>query len=362
MIQLLQIRQTHYVVMAMLMLMMMLVFIIGFILFYLVSRKKKARNKTKWKQNTDIFLRRAIFFGEEEEEKGPLPVNPKINKWLARPAFRQFLIDELIEARKSLAGSASENLLSLYLQLGLDTDSERKLKHRKWHIKARGIQELALMEQKSRVTRIFRLTNYPVEFVRMEAQLAIVQLFGFAGLRFLDVVTRPISEWQQMKLMAQLPKNSTAPLTGIEKWLASSNDSVILFCLKLAALTHQFELHDRVATCLLHPNRMVRIQAVKCLQDIYNESTGAHIIKPYWLNGKRYQAAVLEALIRIGTENELPFLKKEFLDGDNALKLAAARALVGLGNTGREWLFSGEQKEEYPWNEIIRQVKSETAA
>lgn len=362
MIIFLQIRQTHYLVIAIMLLVGILLSVIVFMLAYLLFRAKRERNKAKWKKNTDLLLQRAIFFEEEELLNAPLPVTPKIRKWLRKAAFRQFLIDELIKARKSLSGSATENLRKLYMQLQLDKASEQKLASLKWHIKARGIQELAMMDQKDRLFRIYRMTNHPVEFIRMEAQLAIVQLYGFVGLRFLDVVSLPISEWQQIKLLAQLPKMSTDPIKGIGKWLQSSNDTVVLFSLKLVAIHHRFELHDQVAACLEHANRTVRIQAVKSLQDINNESTGDRIIKPYAQNGKRYQIAVLETLQQIGTQNELAFLKKELLNEDDALKLAAARALLKLSEKGIQWLDSFKQAGRYPWNEIIQQAKNEIAA
>ncbi len=359
----LQIRQTHYLVVAIMLLVVILLSVIVFMLAYLIFRRKREKNKAKWRQNTDLLLRRAIFFEEEDERPDSfLPITPKILKWLRRPAFRQFLIDELIQARKNLSGSATENLRKLYIQLGLDKVSERKLTNMKWHIKARGIQELAMMDQKDRLFRIYRMTNHPIEFIRMEAQLAIVQLYGFVGLRFLDVVSLPISEWQQIKLLAQLPKMSADPIKGIEKWLRSSNDSVILFSLKLTAIHHRFELHDQVVACLEHPNRMVRIQAVKSLQVIYNESTGSRIIQPYTKNGKRYQVAVLEALQQVGTQKELAFLKNELLNEDDALKLAAARALLKLSEKGIKWLDSFKQAGTYPWKEIIQQAKNEIAA
>ena len=366
MIPFLQIHQTHYLqtqylVIAMLMLVGILLCVVLFMLVYLIHRKKRTKRKSQWRQNIDLLLRRAIFF-EEEQGNLLIPISPKIRKWLIKPTFRQFLVDELIIAKKSFSGSASENLRKLYNQLNLEKASLEKLNSPKWHIKARGIQELALMDQKDKVGRIYRLTNNRNEFVRMEAQSAIVHFYGFEGLRFLDVVSQPISEWQQIKLLAQLPKVSAVLLDGMEGWLKSPNDSVILFSLKLVSIHHRFELHDRVAACLEHPHPSIRIQAVKCLQDICNESTAEVITRYYTQNGRSYQAAVLEVLQWIGTLQNVEFLEKALLSEDDALKLAAARALARLSGDGVQLLDSFKQAGDYPWNEIIRQAKSEKAA
>jgi hypothetical protein len=325
-------------------------------------RKNNEKRKAKWQITVDFLLRRAIFFDEENQIHEPIPITPKIRKWLGNAAFRQFMIDELIKAKKNLSGTASENLLKLFNQLQLQKDSMKKLSSLKWHIKARGIQELSLMDQKHMLKKIFRLTNNRNEFIRMEAQSAIVQFYGFEGLRFLNTVSQPISEWQQIKLLALLPRMAAAIPEGLETWLVSTNDSVILFVLKLAAINHRFELHDKIAACLDHSNPLIKIQAVKCLQDINNDSTAASIIRPYPSQGKPYQLAVLDTLNLIATENEIPFLKKELLNEDNTLKLSAARALIKIDTEGMIQLDSFEHANEYPWNEIIQQAKSEIAA
>jgi hypothetical protein len=358
---LLQIPQAHVLVTAILFLVGILLALVLFMLIYLLCRKYIEKKKSKWRTTTDFLVQRAIFFDGENEPQDLIPLTSKIRIWLRNPHFRQVLIDELVNAGKSLSGKALDNLLKLFGQLDLQKDSIRKLSSLKWHIRARGIQELAVMDRKDMLKRIYRLTNNRNEFVRMEAQTAIVQLYGFEGLRFLDVVSYPISEWQQIKLLGQLPGRSSAFANEFESWLRSPNDSVIMFALKLAAINHRYELHDCVAACLDHRNVLVRIQAVKCLRDIPGDSTAEKLIGPYPQQGKAYRSAVLDILQGIATDREIPFLRRELSDEDDALKLAAARVLARIGARGNELLDSFERAGEYPWNEIIRQAKSETA-
>ncbi len=358
----LQIRQIHYLVMAMILISGILLSLIIFILVYLVYVKAREKRNINWLHNIDLLIRRAIFFEEEESEEELIPLTPKIEKWLKDAVFRQFLIDEMVKAKKSLTGSASSNLERLFSQLHLDAKSLKKLRSSKWHIKARGIQELALMNRKEAVPRIYRLTNNRNEFIRMEAQLAIVHFYGFEGLRFLDTLSLPISEWHQIKLLSELPKASAITFKGMKGWLGSSNHSVILLALKLAGIYRRFEMHDRVTGCLEHPDPAIPVQAVICLRQIGNESTAGEIIRHYSRNGLPYQAAVLEALQQIATEKEIPFLEGELTNRNDDLKLAAARALLGIGVRGEQMLDGFAYAQEYPWNEIIRQVKSEKAA
>lgn len=61
-----------------------------------------------------------------------------------------------------------------------------------------------MMDQKNLLTKIYRETNSKNEFVRSEAQIAIIYMTGFNGLRFLDVISYPLTLWQQIKLLEQL--------------------------------------------------------------------------------------------------------------------------------------------------------------
>jgi hypothetical protein len=354
---LLHIGLVRVLVTGMLLLLGLLLSVVVFMLFYLLSIRKTEKRMSGWKSTADLLVSNAIFF-EEDGEAAP-PATTDNLKWIYTPGFRECLIDKLVTAKKNLTGDAAAGLLRLYRQFGLDKDSEQKLSSLKWHIKARGIQELAWMEQKDQLSRIYRHTNNRNEFIRMEAQLAIVRLYGMEGLRFLDVVSEPISEWQQIKLLDHLPRKGGEPVKGIRGWLQSPNTSVLAFSLKLVAIHHQFELHDQVAACLGHRNAAVRVQAVKCLREIYNEKTSRLLIDHYPENGMAYQEAVLEALGAIGAESSILFLLSALRNENNSLKLLAAQALAKLGQQGASALEGYDLLRQYPWNEIIQQAKSE---
>ncbi len=353
----LQIGLLHVLLTAMLLLMGMLLCIVVFMLIYLLSKRKTEKRRSGWNKTASLLVSDAIFL--EEDSRDPRSTTPTSNKLLHTPGFRQCLIDEMISAKKNLTGDAAANVVRLYNLLRLEQDSKEKLGSRKWDNKARGIRELAWMEQKDQLNRIYHHTNNRNEFVRMEAQLAIVQLYGMEGLRFLDVVSEPISEWQQIKLLAQLPRKTGEPLKRIRRWLHSANPSVIVFSLKLVAIHHQFELHDQVAMCLAHPDAPVRMQAVKCLREIYNETTSGLLIDHYQDTGRANKEAVLEALGAIGAESSGSFLFSALRKEDNSLKVLAARALTNMGQEGTRALKGFDLANQYPWNEIIQQVTSE---
>jgi len=224
---------------------LLLVGLIAFMLLYLLRRAALERRNTRWRGLFSSLIQRAIDWEGPEGER--LPVAFRAGRSLKHPAARQLLIAELVTGKKALSGSAGANLVRLYTQLGLEADSLRKLTSPAWHRQAQGIQELALMEQRKQVARIYRLTNAPNEIVRTEAQAAIVQLYGFDGLRFLDVLVRPLSEWQQIQLLRLLSRTSGTPSGKLREWLRSTNPTVRDFVRKLTAEHHLEDMVDEEA-------------------------------------------------------------------------------------------------------------------
>lgn len=351
--------QTHILLIAMTLLFGLLLSVVVFMLVYLIMDRRKKLRHTGWKKIAEQTIMSAIF---HEEPDQPIGIPDEAAALTQNHQFRDLLTEEILAANKDLAGSAAENLRLLYNQLNLDKESQEKLGSLKWHIKARGIQELAAMHRKDRVGRIYRNTNNRNEFIRMEAQLAIVHLYGHEGLRFLDVVSEPITEWQQIKLLSQLPAGTDDDLAGMSRWLNSPNHSVIAFALKLASTHRRFDLHDTVAACLQHPNPQIRILALRCLEHIANETTPQFIIKEYSGNGLHYRTAALEVLAAIASPDEIPFLETTLDEEDHNIKLLAARILARLGAPGRQILDLYPKAGEHPYNEIFQQATSEVAA
>ncbi|WP_133159328.1 HEAT repeat domain-containing protein [Solitalea longa] len=288
-----------------------------------------------------------------------ISIPPAISELLTHNYYKEFILNELLIAKKNLQGSAGHVLKSLYEQLSLNNYSQSKLKKHGWHHKVKGIQELAEMEQVSALHQLYPLINSKNEALRGAALSAIVKLSGFEGLKFIENLSYPLSEWLQINLLNDLPKHAGNHLKGIEKWLLSSNTSVVVFALKLTRVYQLFELYQQVSDCLKHKEEIVRIEAVRSLQFIYNESTPSSLIQSYHnQENKRYQLIVLSALTEMVTNEDIPFLLSEFKASDDDIKLAAGRTLLKSNEIDLESL---SYSNLHPWSSIIKQIKSEVA-
>lgn len=332
------------------------VFIIGCTIY----KRNIEASKNKWQQNIAEIISQAIFFADNDDE--PVEITYKIEMLLQKAAFRDCIINELIRAKKNISGASTVNLKKLYEILELDREALKKLESSKWHTKAKGIQELEMMEQIKYVKQIFRLTNNKNEFVRNQAQCALVAFYGFLGLRFLNVTAKSISQWQQIQLLNKLNDVQPANMDAITKWLQSPNESVRVFAIKLAASFNCYNVYDNVVNCLKSTSLQMRLSALEYLKKLPQQDTADHIITHYRFENKIYKLAVIDALKDMGCQKTIPFLLKQLHDKDDDIKAAAAKSLALLHPSGAAFLQTHLFADEDPWKAIFLHIDNERAA
>jgi hypothetical protein len=331
-----------------------------FIMVNLTIRKSRRNKYVKWKLMADLLIRNAIFSEQDEYSADtPFPITGRTKKMLNNPYFKRLLTKELLSAKKNISGVSSINLKKLYLQLHLNENALKKLSSKKWHIKAQAIQELGTMEQKEYVNKIYRLTNNKNDLVRMEAQTTIVKLYGFKGLRFLDVISYQLTEWQQIALLKELSMLPPENFNKIEKWLTSKNISVIAFALKLTRTYHRFELYDQVIACLTHENEEIRSEAIYTLEKIYNSDTATVLLERYEHETLKNQKAIVNVLQDIASDENISTLIKFLDQEDNDLKRMIVRTVAHINSSSILQLKALPAAHSYPLDQIIKQIEGE---
>ncbi|MEO6547073.1 MAG: HEAT repeat domain-containing protein [Ferruginibacter sp.] len=254
-----------------------------------------------------------------------------IGKILKIQLAKRVLLRKLMELKKSLSGVSGENIQRVYQQLNLQEISLKRLNSRYWHIKARGLQELAVMHQDAFHEKVFKFTNDEVNMVRMEAQISMVRLQGYKGLQFFDILSYPLSEWHQLNLLSLLGHLPLSNEAGILNWLQSSNISVIQFSLKLIGEQHAVEFHDEVIKCLSHPHVIVRREAILCLGQMPSNEA-AIALKAHFENepDRNLRMILIQILTKTGSHLDLPFLQPLQNADDEDIKLVANRSVLYL--------------------------------
>ena len=124
----------------------------------------------------------------------------------------------MIDLSINLTGDAKDKLQNLYLFLKLDKDSIKKAYSQKWNIKVKGFHELAYMNIPDANDEILRCLHSYNYIVRMEAQLAMVRLNHNDPFRFLDLLEKPFTLWEQITVYETIMFHNL-PIPQFDRWL-----------------------------------------------------------------------------------------------------------------------------------------------
>ena len=338
--------------------------VIVFILLYLIRRTARSYRRAQLRETYSSLISE-VALCDTEDDLQELMFQPstkeQLQLLLVDTYSRKVLVTELVKTAKNMSGTAALNICWFYEQMGLDKDSLFRLKNGAWHVKARAIQELSGLQQKKYITRIYRLTNHPDELVRNEARTAVVKLTGFEGLRFLDVITYPLTEWQQLCLLYELSLHADRSFDQAHRWLQSKNNSVVEFALRLVEVYKLHHLYAGVINCLQHSSKLIRKKALAALNEIYDPAANELLIAIFPKEDADMQVEILKLLKEYGSEAEESFLLQQVFHPVQEIKVAAARAFYHTQPNAELLLKQQVNQESYPWTVLLPQLKQEVA-
>lgn len=336
--------------------------VVLFILLYLVRRTAKSiRRKFLRQQYSEYISELAICESKEELQLFlDLTEVKQLIDLIRYDVFaRRVLITELLKTVKSMSGNAADNLCWFYEQVGLEEDSFERLQKGAWHVKARAIQELSGLRQQKYIPKIYRYTNNANELVRSEARAAVVKLTGFDGLRFLDIISYPLTEWEQLCLLHELTLHSNRSFTKVGDWLQSANYSVAEFALRLIEVYSLHEYFPNVTACLQHPSKAVRKKTIAALNQIYDPAAGALLMQLFPQEETDIQLLILQLLQEHGSEAEHFFLLQQVVHPAQEVRVAAAKAFYHTQPDAERLLKQQVDATAYPWTVLLPQLKQE---
>lgn len=269
---------------------------------------------------------------------------------------RQVLIDQMIDVSINLKGEESKKLLDLYKLLNLDRDSIAKAYDYRWHLKIKGFRELAFMNIKRANDAIYRALNSRNDILRMEAQIALVQLSDDNHFEFLSGLTTPFSLWEQITLHDLIIQHNI-PLPSFQKWLTSNNPTVVMFSLRMIREFKQTEAEPQVKMTLLYNNPSVRLLAVQVAGDLKMYSTLETMKSMYKNQDYKICLEIVKSMGKMPDIAMMGFLKMVLdKEDDVQLQIEATKAIENNGEEGVNALVKLMKSEYKNYNIIIRHV------
>ncbi|WP_457617096.1 hypothetical protein [Lutibacter sp.] len=244
------------------------------IVFLKLLRLKLRRNERITSEYQDKYeaLIVAYLYSDIENEEATeeqKSIIKKIKSSIKDDFKRDIIVAILMRLRNEISGEMADTIQDLYLETGLVNSAKSKLKSNEWYVVSKGIRELTQFHVKEIHTEVEKLVDHKNREVRKQSQLYLINLFGFEGLNFLENLTTPLSEWDQIQLLEILQRFSNQKISDVTKWLASSNDTVVSFALKLVKIYNLYGVKEKLLILFKnHPNKEVKIETIQVLSNL----------------------------------------------------------------------------------------------
>lgn len=269
---------------------------------------------------------------------------------------RQVLIDQMIDLRVNLKGEEERRLLELYRELGLDRDSIRRAYDFRWHKKIKGFRELSFMGIKDANDVIYKALNSSNEILRMEAQIALVNLSDDDPFEFLYRLERPFSLWEQITLHELLVQHNLK-VPSFRKWLTSPNNTIVMFALRMIREFRQLDAEDDLRMTLNHTSSDIRLLAVQVAGDLGMRTTLEPMKKMYKNQEYKTCLAIVKSMGKMPDLSMMGFLKLVLdKEDDVQLQIEAVKAIENNGEEGVKTLVKLMKSEYKNYNIIVRHV------
>lgn len=268
-----------------------------------------------------------------------------------KPNNVQYLIDLMIRTQRSMLGKNYQKLELLYRQIPPYRVSQKKLRSKKWYVKARGIREMYEMNQKQFSVEITKARNHENLYVRREAQIAMVVFLGWESLRFLPYLKKEMTLWQQIKVVEKL--YDLYPLANL-KCLRKGYNSDRPYAIELLMrIIRKFKLDEEVNYILRFIDSAkfdTRETAIYCISSFNLNEKQLSLLKYKFLNypNIEQQIQLLKYIDRISEEVDLQFFKLILYTGNDLIKLSAAEILWKHGYHEEVQEFYYKQYEALP--------------
>lgn len=332
------------------------VFII-YILIIMIIKNLKRKVYKRWTQLCNSIVNSVVY----DDDKNLKHHEKSIESLLIKKTFRKIIKEQILLASQTFSGKSKDSLKKLYLQLQLEKYAIQNIDSKNWHIKAKAIQEIGIMKLDQLHEKVYENTNHQNELVRAEAQIAIIKLIGFEGLKFLETLTNPISEWYQMILQRELSYVTYDNFNHVDVWLHSKNYSVVEFALKLVDKYHLFDHYDDVVLCIKHESEYIRKQAIKTITKIFNNTTSKLLISVFDDEVIGNKKEIIKSLQSIGTDDEIPFLINQLNIQDVDFKIIITRTIAKINPSNFDKISDTLNPDFSDMNLIVSQIKEEVS-
>ncbi|MGM0934860.1 MAG: hypothetical protein ACQEWD_15600 [Bacteroidota bacterium] len=235
--------------------------IILFIGLIITSRLNKIRKEIYRKKNTAHINQTLFAIAFDGATREDFIDDPLFKRNWRRKLYKRQFLKELIKLHRLYGGEIAHNLRQCYTDFRLIQLSYSKVRSRRWEVKCAGIQELGEMEIKKAVPIILEHTKSSNDTLKMVALIEVINLSGLKGLSLLEDYTEPLNDWIQLNLLESIKEANISEVPDFGYLLKSTNETIVVFGLRLISLFHQSHHLPIVKALLNTSSRKINLQA-----------------------------------------------------------------------------------------------------
>jgi len=273
---------------------------------------------------------------------------------------RQLLLDTFADVNLNLKGNSSLYLKELFFKLKLHKMTFRKVHSIHWHKKIKGFKELYAMNITRKNNILYKYINSRNELVRMEAQIALVDLSkedpNANAFDFLSKLKTPFSLWEQITLHQVLVQRDLK-VPDFGQWVLSENDSVCMFCLRMIREYEQVYNIEKIKGLLYHNNDAIKKLAIQIIGDLKFVDLVKFLKLRYKYEKTENDLEIIKSIGKLQDPSSIRFLQLVIDKEDSAdFQIEAAKAIHNMGEPGELALNKMLNSNYKDYNIIIKHV------
>lgn len=236
------------------------------------------------------------------------------------------LINELLQLEAILIGQKSDRVKELYKLLNLYQFSFKKLDSVFIHNRIYHIRVLSKMNIHHVLYLIKIYISSKNKELRLETQLAILNLNHKAPFEFLDSIKLALSEWHQLVIYDTVIRHAI-PLPQFKYYINRTNKSGIVFCLRMIRKFKQKDAYGVVENLLTYPSKTIQLHALITLGELKMEQAVPILIDMFKREEEMStKIEIVKNLAKIGGEKALDFVLDLIDSEDFQLQMEVFRA------------------------------------
>ncbi|MBU0696322.1 MAG: HEAT repeat domain-containing protein [Bacteroidetes bacterium] len=262
----------------------------------------------------------------EVPEKELLNVINKLTRLKQKSlVFTKVLTRTLMSFSILLTGTIQLVINATYNLLKLQEDTFKKLKSKLWFVKIEGLREVQEINDNDSISQVITLTKDNNINVRVSAYAALIQLDSKEKYKFLDDEQETLTLWHQIILTNAMEKIDSNELPDFKRYLGSTNNSIVLLCMKLILHYNQLNAVSSLIKLLSHKDDEIRCFVIQALGKLNADEAEQQLIERYPKESLGNKTQILLSLGNIISLISLKFLTDKFIRGEHfdILKSAA---------------------------------------